>query len=158
MTGNVVEGSALATNDNWGIGVQTKQRTTKDASRASQPFPFAPVTTQPAQEAMALVMQQAGAILPKRDAVDTRIIAEVKTGTCTVGGTWGPNSGIVDTPAGAGGWPMLKTYAVRKDTDKDGMPDDWEVAKGLDPAKATDGSLMTLDKAYTNLEMYLNSL
>jgi hypothetical protein len=37
------------------------------------------------------------------------------------------------------------------------MPDDWELAKGLDPNKRDD-RYYDLDKNYTNLEVYLNSL
>ena len=45
------------------------------------------------------------------------------------------------------------------DTDKDGMPDAWETANGLDPAK-DDSKLYTVDsqQMYTNIEVYCNSL
>ena len=46
------------------------------------------------------------------------------------------------------------------DTDNDGIPDEWEVANGLDPNKASDAFTYTLDSKgwYTNLEVYANSL
>jgi hypothetical protein len=47
------------------------------------------------------------------------------------------------------------------DTDKDGMPDEWEIANGLNPNSAADAKLYTLDeehKWYTNVEVYINSL
>ena len=44
-----------------------------------------------------------------------------------------------------------------KDTDGDGMPDEWETAHGLNPNNATDGNTVQAD-GYTNLEHYLNKL
>jgi hypothetical protein len=47
------------------------------------------------------------------------------------------------------------------DTDQDGMPDEWELANGLNPNSAADGKTYTLDSEkrwYTNLEVYMNSL
>ena len=38
------------------------------------------------------------------------------------------------------------------------MPDAWEQAHGLDPAKAADGNEDQDGDGYTNLEEYLNSL
>ena len=45
-----------------------------------------------------------------------------------------------------------------KDTDGDGIPDEWETANGLNPKSKADGAKYTLSKTYTNLEVYLNSL
>jgi hypothetical protein len=45
-----------------------------------------------------------------------------------------------------------------KDTDQDGMPDEWESKNGLDPSDPADRN-GDLDKdGYTNLEEYMNSL
>jgi len=46
------------------------------------------------------------------------------------------------------------------DTDKDGIPDAWEIANGLDPTDAADALTYSLDSKeyYTNLEVYANSL
>ncbi|MBQ4294217.1 MAG: pectate lyase, partial [Prevotella sp.] len=47
------------------------------------------------------------------------------------------------------------------DSDKDGMPDAWELANGLNPNNASDAALFTIDTEkqwYSNLEVYLNSL
>jgi hypothetical protein len=42
------------------------------------------------------------------------------------------------------------------DTDKDGIPDDWEDANDLDKNNEEDGKIITAD-GYSNLEHYLNS-
>ena len=45
-----------------------------------------------------------------------------------------------------------------RDTDKDGIPDDWEKKNGLNPNDAGDASKNKLDKHYTNIEVYINSI
>jgi hypothetical protein len=43
------------------------------------------------------------------------------------------------------------------DTDLDGLPDDYEMANGLNPDDATDGYRLT-DSGYSNLELFLNGV
>ena len=43
------------------------------------------------------------------------------------------------------------------DSDNDGMPDDWETARGLNPNDPSDASSY-LGGAYTNIEHYCNNL
>jgi hypothetical protein len=56
-----------------------------------------------------------------------------------------------------GGWPKLKTSPVPRDSDGDGMPDDYERNLGLNSRNASDGAAVR-SSGYTNLEEYLNSL
>ena len=90
--------------------------------------------------------------------MDARIIWEVRNGTATYGGTYGTQSGIIDTQVTVVGWPELKTYNVQEDSDGDGMPDWWEIKHGLDPYNASDGNSDFNGDGYTNLEKYLNEL
>jgi pectate lyase len=131
----------------------------------SEPFAFAPVTTQTSEDAYVSVLKNAGAILPKRDVVDTRIIKEVSTGSCTYGDTYDPktgvslaHTGIINSQATVGGWPELKSTAAPADTDHDGMPDHWEMKRGLNPKDAADRNSDLNADGYTNLEKYLNEL
>ncbi len=54
-------------------------------------------TPMSAEDALADVLANAGATLPRRDAVDARIVADVRNGT----------GGLIDDPADVGGWPDL---------------------------------------------------
>lgn len=109
-----------------------------------------------AQEAYKQVLKNVGASLV-RDPVDERLINEVKTGKVTYKGSNTGLPGIIDSQDDVGGWPKLISLPVTKDTDRDGIPDAWEVTKGLDPERRDD-SFYDLDSKYTNLEVYLNSL
>ncbi len=145
---NFVYGFAEVTTNNWAGGVQGKFW--KEA-RADSPHACAPIITHTAERAYELVLANVGAILPKRDALDTRIIAEVKNGTATFG-----NAGIINSQTEVGGWPVLRSTPAPKDDDHDGMPDDWERAHGLDPANPKDRNDDFDGGGYTNLEEYLN--
>lgn len=93
------------------------------------------------------VLEQAGAG-PVRDAVDRRIVEGVRSRT----------GRIINSQSEVGGWPELAPGTPWIDTDGDGMPDDWERERGLDPADATDGSRDRNGDGYTNLEDWLNGL
>lgn len=139
------------------------------------------VTTHSAVDAYEKVMAYSGSSL-YRDAVDARYMEETRTGTVTYYGDVAyvkddkkyPTSntkGILDFINDPDGEANPKTASFPElpenvrpagfDTDGDGMPDDWEIANGLDPDDASDGAKYTLDTEkgwYTNLEVYLNSL
>ena len=124
----------------------------------------ASVTTHSAEAALEKVCAWAGASL-RRDSVDGRATSDALSGiaTCKDGGN-GSKNGIIDSPSAVGGWPSYSASdeekAAVKDTDGDGMPDDFEKLMCLDPSDPSDGALKTLDPKgrYTNLEMYLHYL
>ena len=95
-----------------------------------------------------LVLASAGAIAPRRDAIDERIVADVKNGT----------GAIIDSPDQVGGYPTYDRGVAPVDSDGDGMPDEWERRVGLDPANPSDGNADRDGDGYTNLEEYLHSL
>jgi hypothetical protein len=64
-----------------------------------------------------------------------------------------------DCTANAGGWPDYAKGISPVDTDRDGIPDEWEIRHGLDPNDPADGNKTTLStEGYTNIEVYINSL
>ncbi len=155
-----MEGFPEVSRNNWKFGVQGKNvdEAVKAKSRLTKPVTHQKIKTQPADKAYRAVLSSAGASL-HRDDVDQRITEEAKTGTEQFGSTYlGGNKGIIDDPADVGGWPELKSALPPVDSDLDGMPDYWELLKGLNPENANDGNLFKLDKCYSNLEVYLNSL
>ena len=89
------------------------------------------------------ILSDIGASLPKRDAVDERIIQQYKNGN-------GSFKKI-------GEYPNIENGKAPIDTDNDGMPDVWEIANGLDPNDARDRNFVQPD-GYTNLEYYLNGM
>ena len=125
VKGNVLEGNQEVTQNNW-KGVVADD---PDSALVSSSIDVVEIHTQKAEDAYRDVLAFAGAYL-KRDPVDERVVNEVKTGTARSGVK---HDGIIDTQKQVGGWPELKTYNVKKDSDKDGMPDDWEVKHGLKP-------------------------
>ncbi|TZF86170.1 pectate lyase (plasmid) [Pedobacter sp. BS3] len=155
ISGNYMNGSTSVTADNW-TGVAYKTGASMSLSKVSSPFTDENITGQTAESAFALVLSYAGASF-KRDAVDSRIVNEVQTGTVTYSGSKTGRKGIIDSQADAGGWPELKSQPAPLDTDGDGMPDEWETANKLDPKKANANS-HDLSTGYDNIEVYLNSL
>jgi hypothetical protein len=175
--GNIVEGFEKVTQDNWAGGVQIEDLA--DAGnkmkeiRVDVPFPMAKVTIIPTKDAYDYVLENAGATLPQRDPVDKRIVEQVKTGKIHYkeGGMTNIGSkyikrrlpedsyklGIITHPSQVGGYPEYKGKPY-KDTDKDGMPDNWEKKNKLDPKSAADASLDRNNDGYTNIEEYLNSV
>lgn len=149
VSGNYVAGSREVTADNWNGGVQCEG---PDAAFHAGEFPVEAIRTQNAADAYRDVLKYAGASL-HRDAVDKRIVREVRKGTATYGA-----NGIIDSQQNVGGWPVLEQGAVPADSDRDGMPDQWERRKRLRPDDPSDASEHTLDARYTNVEVYLNSL
>lgn len=182
VNGNIVEGDERVTKDNWDGGVQPAVSSVplKDALakiKVDEPFKHAPITIQPADKAFEHVLANAGAMLPKRDAVDVRVTEMVRTGKVSAkpGADFeAPFSkvgysqeviekiaelvpkGIITDPSQVGGWPDYKGEPY-KDSDKDGLPDEWETAHGLNPNDAADASQEAKSgDGYTNIEVFIN--
>ena len=135
IDGNYVAGSATVTANNWNGGVDLDGGVTQAQARATTPFAHLPITQQTAEAAYDYVLNYAGASL-HRDAVAARVVSEVRSGTTTFAGSKTGKPGIIGSQTDVGGWPVLAQAPAPTDTDKDGMPDDWETARGLNPGFA----------------------
>lgn len=155
VAGNIVEGNARVTADNWDGGVQI--RTTADGNaeellksiRAKKPYPHAWLELLSAEDAFEYVLANAGATRPRRDAVDARVIESVRTGRPTY------QTGIITDIEQVGGFPPYEGTPY-PDSDGDGLPDDWETRYGLDPHDASDAHGDLNGDGYTNIEEFIN--
>lgn len=155
LQGNYMYGSEQVTADNWqGSTVQTEA--VKSLARWTDGLTLL-TAEESAEQAFETVLTKAGCSLC-RDAIDTRIAEEVRNGTATCKGSNGSTGGLIDTQADAGSWPDLQAGEAQKDTDRDGIPDTWEEAHGLNPLSNADGKAETLVSGYSNLDVYLNDI
>jgi len=168
ISGNVIEGNSWVSENNWLGGVQPQDGSEYiEGLKLDEPWPAMAINQQTPEEAYISVLENAGATLPKRDLIDIRIIDEVRNGYATYEGPTyekdhkvadkSKKCGIIDSQEDVGGWPELKSTPAPTDTDHDGMPDEWEAQKGLNPNDASDGNKVAAD-GYTMLEKYLNSI
>jgi hypothetical protein len=77
----------------------------------------------------------------------------VRTGTVT----YEKGKGIITDISQVGGYPEYKGTPYR-DSDNDGMPDDWELRHGLNPKDPTDANGDLNGDGYTNIEDFINGL
>jgi hypothetical protein len=174
VNGNYVNGFEEITKDNWAGGIHFKEGSTATVKtlRVDRPFDVAAVPTTSAEQAYKDVLAKVGAVFPKRDSLDERIVNEVRTGTAKYGKL---GDGIIDSqfdlcpqkgkcPECSDGdddycWlPKLESKAAPKDTDNDGMPNSWETKNGLNPTNASDAGKDRDTDGFTNIEEYINSL
>ena len=131
-----VQGETLADKISWA----------RETFLSRTPFDVPVVTMAPTDDVYTAVLAGAGATRPRRDAVDRRVIRDVREQT----------GRVIDSPAEVGGYPMTGGAVPVADGDHDGMPDAWERSHGLDPDDPAD-RLGDLDgDGYTNIEEYLH--
>lgn len=178
VRGNIMEGNERVTKNNWDGGVQIGDMPDAgrytDSIRVNKPFPMAAVKIIGTKDAYNYVLNNVGCTLPIRDAVDKRIVEEVRTGKISYventdnsnGKQWVKHrlpddsykKGIITDVSQVGGYPVYKGTPY-KDTDHDGMPDAYEIKHGLNPHNASDAAKPAKNGGgYTNIEVYLNGL
>jgi hypothetical protein len=184
FAGNVMEGKTYFTN-NWMTGSFYNGATVQaQVQTNSEIFPSY-ITAQTASNSLKFVLSDVGCNQPIPDVIDKRVIGEVLDGTTHYTGTNGnpyvingvaqPNPspnypGIIDsqndvrdaTNSPNAPWPAYATSNVPVDSDHDGLPDWWELAKGLNPNSApgdfSDSNGDPDGDGYSNLEDYLSWL
>ncbi len=121
------------------------------AQARSSRHPFPAITYTPTDMLRAVLLDSAGAW--PRDPMDTRLLQSVAQDTISIAP---PNTNPANDallPAYSGAAP-----AAPLDTDADGMPDAWEIAKGLDPNSSNTNATDLSELGYTDLEVYLQEL
>jgi len=182
IDGNVNDKYPEVTRDNWTLGVYeqvdaekvdgTWTQATRDTIRLMEPIAIRSTTTHGARTAYERVLDYAGCSL-HRDQVDEQMVMDARLGLASHTGTKVDGKGrsnipgIIDSqddnrPDGKAGenwqpWPVLNSKPAAKDTDGDGIPDDWEKEVGMNPDDAADGNTVHTS-GYTYLEIYLSTL
>lgn len=155
LSGNILEGSSEITEDN-SKGIYISEESKPSTVISDKEFKMdgtkpENLKTQTAEKAYEDVLLKVGAVYPKRDALDARILANVKNGT----------GRYANKDEEVGGLPYTESEkrADDFDTDRDGMADEWEIKNGLDPKNPEDSKDLAKNNiGYTNLEIYLNSI
>ncbi|MCY1721972.1 T9SS type A sorting domain-containing protein [Prolixibacteraceae bacterium Z1-6] len=183
LDGNTMKDHTDLTNDNWlgvngdNVGGIENIKSDGVAVKSDGVLEDYDGYTESADEALQSVLLHAGATLPIRDVIDTRVIGEVDgsvdivryqftTGDGQVTPDKGIASGIIDTQNNlvpedkqdsVSAWDVYKTSSDGYvDSDHDGIPDEWELENNLDPNDITDGRLIA-ENGYSNLENFLNA-
>ncbi len=163
--------------NNW-AGIKYGDGKNESNTRSNSYFPMivngtdvsSALTVENAGTAYENVLNYAGnGIAPdKRIAIDQQVAYETRTGTGTLTGARPYSEASADQKATIDKYSMqcgikyeypapvlMKTIT---DTDNDGMADDWETARGLDPNDPTDTNSDYCGLGYTNIEYYINDL
>jgi hypothetical protein len=177
VNGNILEGNERVTKNNWNGGVQVEDQHNAGKyavdMRVVHPLPMPNLTIMPTEKVFDYVLENSGATLPKRDPVDIRIIEQVRTGLVkyneAFNDTLAPQfkyrrlpkdsykKGIITDIRQVGGYPEYNGTPY-KDSDGDGMPDQWEKKYNLNPNEPFDALLDMTGDGYTNIEKYINGI
>jgi hypothetical protein len=186
LTGNKIvksDGTDYSTDinqNNWNGGINYGSAGLDESDyKVTEPIPVLDVNgnnasvmngdVQTADEAFETVLAYAGAGISanSRPKIDQEVMEEARTGNGYL--TGGRDFSLADSDQKK----AIETYDIKQvdyepyypsavskqitDTDNDGMPDDWELARGLNPNK-DDSSGDYLGKGYMNIEYYINDL
>lgn len=115
--------------------------------QANRAFSGVAIPVRPAQEAYQHILDEVGAVLPRRDSADQQLIREVQQ-----------RLGPTPAPHLPNQWPRLASATPYPDRDLDGMDDRWELLHALNPEDAADRNGDFDGDGYTNLEAFLNQM
>jgi hypothetical protein len=148
--------------DNWSMieemksgWVRTERAPSRRFERRAPQARKHPITVDPVMDLERILLADVGASrrldengrwVPARDAVDERLIREYRSGT----------GKLVRDIRDVGGLPVIAAGPPYPDADRDGMPDAWEKARGLNP-NSNDSALDRDGDGYTNIEEFLNA-
>ncbi|MDE5570174.1 MAG: carbohydrate-binding protein [Ruminococcus sp.] len=167
------------TNDNWaGVDVKESIGITKSDLVSTAPFQTlingenvsSVQNVESAEDSYNHVVSYAGnGISPdKRTAIDRQCADETINGTGSCSGTASYDDATDDNKANIDKYqiqcgvvyeyPSAVLTKEITDTDNDGMPDEWELARGLNPNDASDYKGDYCGQGYMNIEYYINDL
>lgn len=169
----------VVTSDNWnGISVKESLGITKDNVKNDTAFATTvngenvstALTCESAESSYEHVISYAGnGISPDlRTAIDKQCAEETRTGTGYLSGTAAYDDADSTQKSNLDKYniqcgityeyPAAVTNKTIIDSDNDGMPDEWELARGLNPNDPSDTNEDYCGQGYTNIEYYINDL
>jgi len=121
----------------------------RDAVALTSRHPFPAITYTPTAQLRSVLASRSGAF--PRDAMDRRLLAAVREDRI--------DAAVID--ANPADDALIAAYAAPAptapaDIDNDGMPDAWELSRGLDPSAPDHNGTDLSSQGYTNLEVYLH--
>ncbi|OXM83072.1 dockerin [Paenibacillus rigui] len=173
------------TSNNWtGITYNASSGKTEANTRSDVPFNVlvnnvntsTVANAESSEDSYHHVLDYAGAGIStsQRPAIDKQVANETRTGTGTLTGARPYSEASTEQKATIDSYQMATGVQFQyptpiltgapTDTDGDGMPDDWELARGLNPNSSTaaNGTLESSGDycglGYTNIEYYINDL
>nr|HQU84398.1 pectinesterase family protein [Pyrinomonadaceae bacterium] len=149
QTGNVIDSNVNGIRDGsdtgWTMFVNSYTQQAAPLGRnAPNSASAIEIDAQTAGSAYTSVLATAGASRT-RDAVDNRLVTETNNET----------GAMIDSQTQVGGFPLLNSQPAPIDTDQDGIPDNWEIARGLNPNDPNDANAIAAN-GYSNLENFVN--
>lgn len=126
--------SAATLRANWsGVSAPACSEPPLDSCIQSTHFFAHQVTNDTAADALQSVLHEVGCSRPAPDDHDRTILDEVRSGKVHYRGSVTGLPGLPDSEDDVGGWCEYPTVIRDEhwDTDRDGIPDDWERAPGL---------------------------
>lgn len=154
--GNILDGNAAVTEDNSKGTTVNKYGLTEVRATPYTAEAFDHISLNDEDTSYyGQVLNSAGATFPHRDAIDARVVAQVETNTGT----------YINTQDEVGGYPAENCESTLVDTDRDGIPDEWERTHGLDPNNGTDSRTLCMNGelgdetyGYAWIEVYFNEM
>ena len=118
----------------------------------STPYKYPTLPTVPSTSLIENLIPTVGASLPYRDYVDCYLVDELLS--------FGKDGALISNEGSLfygvpSSWTVWKGN-TRKDTDNDGMPDEWENNNGTNPS--VNDAMKIASNGYTNIENYLNGI
>lgn len=159
VEGNFVDENPEVTKNNR-LGIHMGNGGTEDDKKqavAAKAFAAVNIKTTSAQKAYEDVLKYAGASFI-RDTLDERIMSNVRDRTGAIIDVQGGYAHGTSYEQTKNAWPQLKSLPAPIDSDRDGMPDEWEKKNGLNANDPSDASALKLHSYFTNIEVYINSL
>ena len=137
---------SLDSGSDWDL-VEFRDGLRRQDVEVSKPFADSQITLHDTNAIPWILFDSIGANVPKRDLVDENLFDRIAN----------RESALLEDESDVGGYPELSNEVGAADTDRDGLPNDWEKIHGSDPTRM-DSGLDSDGDGYTLLDDYLDEV